>query len=459
MANVTGIISKQKFVAANGDVVTADLRDSFASHYLGTADAVPTTASVTIGGTAVTAKSQDWVNVGTSAYIYNGSTWTQFSEEPAIQAITVGGAAGNVTVSNKTADITAVPADIIGTTGHMTLNDGVLATTPTALSADGAVATKKYVDDAVQDITSAMVFKGGVTAATASSTTTLTLGDATLADINEGYTFKFTANETGGTTFKIGDILIANEDITHTAGATITYDSSKWTLVPSGDDVDVTSVGVETTTGLLTDQTSSGPITSTGTISLNLGNTTGVVAEDTSTAKIEVGVDSTYKLSANIGKMQATDLSAATPSTDGMAISPSVLKTALDAKQDDLTFATNSDLQFSTGSTTELDHADKLSAAVATSGVYRTTYNVTGHATGVTAAATASITEVDDSTAVARTVDAAAPTSSLPSGSTGVTYYDYDSTSETLTLYQLGYSATAIGTNTVTDVVRNADAS
>lgn len=465
MANVTGIISKQKFVAANGDVVTADLRDSVASHYLGIADAVPTTSSVTIGGVAVTAKAHDWVNVGTSAYIWTGSAWNQFSEEPNIQAVTVGGEAGNVTVTNKTADITAVPADIIGTTNHMTLNDGVLATTPTSTSADGAVATKKYVDDAVQDITSAMVFKGGVTATTSGTpaTTTLTLGDAALGDINEGYTFKFTANETGGTTFKVGDILIANEDITHTAAATITYDSSKWTLVPSGDDVDVTSVGVDTTTGLLTDQTGNAPITSTGTISLNLGNTSGVAEEQATTpAKINVGVDSNNKLSANIAKIQASDLTATTPSTDGMAISPSVLKTALDAKQDDLTFATNSDLQFSSGSTTELDHTDKLSSAeqtaAATKGVFRTTYNASGHATAVTAAATASITEVDDSTDVLRTVESASTSSSLPVGASGITYYNFDSEHETLELYQLGTTASAIGTNTVSDVVLNADA-
>lgn len=455
MANVTGIISKQKFVAANGDVVTADLRDSVASHYLGIADAVPTTSSVTIGGVAVTAKAHDWVKVGTSAYIWTGSAWNQFSEEPNIQAITVGGEAGNVTVTGKTADITAVPADIIGTTGHMTLSTGVQAAAPTN---DGDVANKKYVDDAVQDITSAMVFKGGVTATTASNTTTLTLGDATLANINEGYTFKFTANESGGDTFKIGDILIANEDITHTAAATITYDSSKWTLVPSGDDVDVTSVGIDNTTGL---KLSGGgtEITSTGTIQLNLGNTTGVVEEQATTpAKINVGVDSNNKLAANIAKIQASDLTAATPSTDGMAISPSVLKTALDAKQDDLTFAANSDLQFSSGSTTELDHTDKLAAAVATSGVYRTTYNVTGHATAVTAAATASITEVDDSTDVLRTVESASTSSSLPAGASGITYYSFDAANETLELYQLGTTASAIGTNTVSDVVRNADA-
>lgn len=459
MANVTGIISKQKFVAANGDVVTADLRDSFASHYLGTADAVPTTSSVTIGGTAVTAKAHDWVKVGTSAYIWTGSAWNQFSEEPNIQAITVGGAAGNVTVTNKTADITAVPADIIGTTGHMTLSTGVQAAAPTN---DADVANKKYVDDAVQDITSAMVFKGGITATTASNTTTLTLGDATLANINEGYTFKFTANETGGTTFKVGDILIANEDITHTAAATITYDSSKWTLVPSGDDVDVTSVGIDNTTGL---KLSGGgtEITSTGTIQLNLGNTSGVSEEQATTpAKINVGVDSNNKLAANIAKIQASDLTATTPSTDGMAISPSVLKTALDAKQDDLTFATNSDLQFSSGSTTELDHTDKLSSAeqtaAATKGVFRTTYNASGHATAVTAAATTTIAEVDDSTDVLRTVESASTSSSLPSGASGITYYNFDSANETLELYQLGTTASAIGTNTVSDVVLNADA-
>lgn len=174
-----------------------------------------------------------------------------------------------------------------------TLN-GVIPTANVTMDAgpstDLSIATKKYVDDSVQDITSAMVFKGGITATTASNTTTLTLGDTTLGDINAGYTFKFTANESGGDTFKIGDILIANEDITHTAAATITYDSSKWTLVPSGDDVDVTSVGLEAASGTPIaisggeDGSASGtPITGTGTFTVthsDSGVTAGTYGSD-----------------------------------------------------------------------------------------------------------------------------------------------------------------------------------
>ena len=162
-----------------------------------------------------------------------------------------------------------------------TLN-GVIPTDNVTMSAgpsnDLSIATKKYVDDSVKDITSAMVFKGGITATTADSTTTLTLADIHLGKINKGYTFKFTANETGGTTFKLGDILIANNDITHTAGTTVTYDSNEWTLVPSGEDVDVTSVGVSGV-GLGTSVAGDGDITSTGTINLKLDSQTALTGD------------------------------------------------------------------------------------------------------------------------------------------------------------------------------------
>ena len=184
---------------------------------------------------------------------------------------------------------TVVNKDTSGSTPVYTLKaatlNGVIPTANVTMSAgpsnDLNIATKKYVDDSVKDITSAMVFKGGVTATTASNTTTLTLGDATLGDINAGYTFKFTANESGGDTFKIGDILIANEKITHTVAATITYDSSKWTLVPSGDDVDVTSVGVSNAEDAIitlhTSNSEDAAITSTGTLSA-AHSTSGVTA-------------------------------------------------------------------------------------------------------------------------------------------------------------------------------------
>ena len=83
MANISGTISRTKLVVSNGDVLTAQIRDTNASHYLGrlNSDQAPTGSSITLAtGVTVTAKNNDWINLQTKpdAYLFTGSTWVQF---------------------------------------------------------------------------------------------------------------------------------------------------------------------------------------------------------------------------------------------------------------------------------------------------------------------------------------------------------------------------------------------
>ena len=444
---------------ANGTVI--DVRDDVASHYIGTTTTAltegTTSATVSINSNNVTAVKHDWVrtkatNGKIEAFIYLGATdggWVKFVEGIDVKDVQVSGTSV-VDATTRVANISAIPADIIGTTGHMQLSSGVTSATPTA---DGEVANKKYVDDSVKDIASAMVFKGGITATTSGTpaTTTLTLADDTLGNINEGYTFKFTANETGGTTFKVGDILIANEDITHTAPEqptdpeeprvpnTIVYDSSKWTLVPSGDDVDVTAIkagtGLSAKTG--TDGTGSvindGIITSSGTIDLKLESTTAFGSSDNT---YDLGLKSNGNLGVKIDVIDATtDITGATSSdTTGETVAPYVLKQVFDTKQDTVT--AGNELSFGTGAAAAtLNHDEKLGTTkkTTTAVVQKVAVNEYGHVTDAGAADTASVVGA---------VASAAPGSSAPTG-TALTVVGYDSSNEILEIYQVGVSTQA----------------
>lgn len=84
----TGKISVITIPAGN----SYDIKDSYASHYLGTLDTetVPTTSTVTIGGQSVTAVANDWVTLPSSheSYIYKNSTWTRFTPNDCTETIT-----------------------------------------------------------------------------------------------------------------------------------------------------------------------------------------------------------------------------------------------------------------------------------------------------------------------------------------------------------------------------------
>ena len=109
------------------------LRDDAASHYLGktTTELVDgtTSATVSIGGTNVTAVANDWVRLNGSndSFIYTGSAWVQFSAE-STYSITAGTGlefADGTTTLNHSNSVTANSNDKFKTftfdaQGHVT---------------------------------------------------------------------------------------------------------------------------------------------------------------------------------------------------------------------------------------------------------------------------------------------------------------------------------------------------
>jgi hypothetical protein len=184
-----------------------------------------------------------------------------------VDTLTVGsgGTAVTATITDGTANIATLPADVLtGTTSTtLILGNGVTATTQNIGDNSTKVATTAYVDASISGITQPMQYKGGVTL----SDTTLTFDNIALDATNGvkvGYTFKVTEDGTG---VKAGDVLVAVANVSVTAEHTATYAAANWTIIPAGDDVDVTAVTAGT--GLqVGDGTGSQSITSTGTINL-----------------------------------------------------------------------------------------------------------------------------------------------------------------------------------------------
>ena len=119
-------------------------------------------------------------------------------------------------------------------------------TSVTDPTADQDAATKKYVDTAISGVSGGMVFKGTIgTNGSAGSSLPIT-------GVKVGDTYKIITDGTyASQAAKIGDLFIA------------TATTPTWAYVPSGDDTAVTQVA--TGSGL-----TGGPITTTGTISLDL---------------------------------------------------------------------------------------------------------------------------------------------------------------------------------------------
>lgn len=462
----------------NGDVKT--IRDNVASHYLGKVSVVPTTSTVPIGPDNVPAVEQDWViysgSDGIAGYIYTGSTWEQMSSIPGdatitikknstkvddftlnsttdkdidisvpVEKVQVNGS--DITPTGTTWNISAIPASIV-TAG--TFAAGMSANAPTA---DAHIATKKYVDDSVQGITSAMVFKGGVTASTASTTTTLTIADTDITTIEKGHTFKFTANETGGKTFKTGDIIIYTSDTAATVSShTLTYDTSEWTLVPSGDDVDVKAVGASGV-GIKTNLAGNADITSTGEISLKLESDTPFGSSDNT---YNVGVKSNENLGVKIDALSKADVTGATSSDTGAkVISAYTLKQLLDDKQNSVT--PGDELSFGTGAAADtLNHDKKLgdSAGFLTPVLKKVAVNDYGHVTAVDDVSHGNIVPAKSKSGVYTKVNTAIPGATAPSGET-LALFTYDSTNECLVLNQVAQATETLAeVDTAVDVVK-----
>ena len=132
-----------------------NLRDAAAMHYLGhtTTDIVPGTtgASITIGGTSVTAVANDYVTSGTSNlnYIWNGTAWELLSEAAAeipVQDVTVAGTSVLDTSDHTAKIVVATASDaatpkfgVVQTGANITNTNGVISVEDADASTKGVV--------------------------------------------------------------------------------------------------------------------------------------------------------------------------------------------------------------------------------------------------------------------------------------------------------------------------------
>jgi hypothetical protein len=151
------------------------------------------------------------------------------------------------------------------------------------------------VAEALATLPDPMVFKGtlGASADTPTITALPVDGSATIGDTYKVITDGTYASQVA----KIGDTFIC---------LTKTSSSNTWVHIPSGDEPSgtVTSVGVSGN-GIITDQTNSGPITTSGTISLALKSTTGLTTTagnptDVADKTYPVALDSAGNLAVNV---------------------------------------------------------------------------------------------------------------------------------------------------------------
>jgi len=318
-----------------------DVNDAVAVHYLGktssnVAGGTVSGTTITIGANNITPSVGDTViykptnedvsnimyrctavNPATTEPKFAGSTvWECISPAAAeipITAITVDGDATKVTVTNHVADITAINADLVavvtegepGSEGyadrvaHNTLADGVRATTQTAGDNSTKLATTAYVDNAVEELPQAMIFRGslgtGGTITDLPAAAKANAGDVYKVIVAGDYTIVPADPKADPPTpaetqhAEIGDLFICGQTGT---GSGATY---AWNLIPSGDVPagTVTSVGV--TAGLTTtigDTTGTNPIIGAGTINLNLNSTSGITGDHVYAVGIGTAADS-----------------------------------------------------------------------------------------------------------------------------------------------------------------------
>ena len=476
-----------KKVKLPGVVEALDIRDDFASHYLGiTTTALvdgTTSATVAIGGNNVTAVANDWVKLNGSAdsFIYTGSAWVQFAAEStyslsaddgikiensvikhtnAVTADTTEGfktftydAQGHITAATAatTAQADAINSGItatkvgeyddhladttnphsvtaeqvglgnltndkqikglasgttsgdivtFGADGYTVADSGVAIATsiPGTGAADTAVPTSKAVADYVASQFSgldALIFKG--TLGTDGTATTLpTTG------YEAGWVYRVvTAGTYAGKTCEVGDLVIAIKDY---AAATASNDD--WTVAQTNIDGAVTSSATSTTDGQI------------------------VVFDGTTGREIK-----------NSAKSIETTL---TTTSDAALPTSKAVATYVTGQIEDLDVTGDSSVAAS----------KTISAWSETDGkVSITTQDIAITASQVTDITTDTIQPVSTITSPVSAVNTAAPGSTAPAG-TAVTLFGYDSTTETLELYQVGVStAAAITLGTAKDVV------
>lgn len=465
-----------KKVRLPGVAEALDVRDDFASHYLGiTTTALvdgTSSATVVIGGNNVTAVANDWVKLNGSAdsFIYTGSAWVQFAAEStyslsaddgikiengvikhtnAVTADTTEGfktftydAQGHITASTPatTAQADAINSgvtatkvgeyddhladtsnphsvtatqvglgnvtndaqikglasgttagDIVtfGADGYTVADSGVSIATsiPGTGAADTAVPTSKAVADYVASQFSdidAFVFKGTIG-------TGGTPGTLPTTGYSAGWTYRVvTAGTYAGNVCEVGDLIIAIKDYDET-----TASNNDWTVAQTNLDGAVTSSATSTTDGQI------------------------VVFDGTSGREIK---NSTK----NIETSLTSSSDAALPTSKAVA-----------------TYVTNQIEGLDVTGDSSVAASKTISAWSETDGkVSITTQDIAITSSQVTDITTDTIQPVSAISSPVSAINTAAPSSSAPSG-TAVTLFGYDSTNETLELYQVGVSTAA----------------
>ena len=290
-----------------------DIRDNAAGHFLGTTTAILTDneqigSSIIISGTTYylnpsfnqeQLKDQDIVLSNNLLFIANITGTTQKSGTWKKLTFTADAA----TITDAKIDGTSI---LTGTIARITTT-GAASGAATYDASTNPLATKDYVDTAVQDLPQAMIFRGSLGA----DGTVTTLPTASADTVGDVYKV-ITAGTYNSQAAKIGDLFIGTE----VTGTPTTY---TWTLIPSGDEPSGTVTSVSTGVGLTT--TDGSPITSSGTIKANLTSETALTGDGVTS----VGVDSNGKLAVDIrvvdGTYDASTNKVATQSTVTNAIS------------------------------------------------------------------------------------------------------------------------------------------
>lgn len=462
-----------KKVRLPGVAEALDVRDDFASHYLGTTTTAlvdgTTSATVVIGGNNVTAVANDWVKLNGSAdsFIYTGSAWVQFAAAYSLSAddgikiengvikhtnaVTAGAegfktfaydAQGHITGATDatTAQVDAInsgitsykvgnydthladtsnPHSVTATQvglGNLTNDKQVkaLSSTPTSGNivtwggddatvadsgvaiatsipgtgaADTAVPTSKAVSEYVASQFSgldALIFKGTIG-------TGGTPGTLPATGYEAGWVYRVVeAGTYAGQACEVGDLVIAIKDY-----AAATASNNDWTVAQTNIDGAVTSSATSTTDGQI------------------------VVFDGTTGNEI--------KNSAKSIETTLTDSSdAAVPTSKAVATYVTGQIEGLDVTGDSSVAASKT-----------------ISAWSETDGkVSITTQPIEITSSQVTDLSTDTIQPVSTIASPVSAIDTQPPTSAAPSG-TPVTLFGYDSTNETLELYQVGVSTAA----------------
>ena len=238
-------------------------------------------------------------------------------------------------------------------------------------SGESKLITAGAVYDYVQSLPDPMVFKGSVGAQADSPTVEWTNlpqpqpGTGVSAG-NEGWTYKVVTaySNTGSSdyrpTCKVGDTIIST--------------GTSWTVIPSGDEPSGTVTSVAAGTGLTTDQTNAGPITSSGMISLaNTAVTAGSYGDDGNTRTLSHG--GTFKVPYYTvdaqGRLTASSTKTLTLPGSGNTIGKLIIGASTSAKADATTTNTTTFLNLIENNAVQSHH--QISGSGATTVAFDTT--------------------------------------------------------------------------------------